>query len=106
MPDIFPTAVLYSLLDARYLNAYATTPQDALVLSGDLIADTDTPLPDANNPSARPTLFVNTSTDAYNWYLVDNNAPNPQGSKFIVDIKYQVIRLIPIASLNLWVKQG
>ncbi len=88
-----PTAVV--------VYANSATPQDAIVTSGVLSGDTDLNLCAANDSSAKPTVFAKIDDTGFIWSIVD-----PNGGTFKVDVQYQAIRLVPLAALNIWVKQG
>ena len=100
MPDIFPLAILYALLDGRYL-MNSTTPQDGLIPVDAHSGDQNTTLLDANNPGARPVICTKVDASANICNFID-----PNGGTFPVDIQYQAIRLIPLPAQNIWVKQG
>ncbi len=86
-------------LTLAYTNS--TTPQDVVVTSGVLEANTTLNLGAANAGGAKPTVFAKTGADGFSWNIVD-----PNGGTFVVDVQYQAIRLIPLHDENIWVKQG
>ena len=82
-----------------YVNS--ATPQDAIVTSGVLVGDTDLNLVAANDSGAKPTLFAKTDDTGFVWSVV-----TPDGGRYPMDVSRQCIRLVPLAALNIWVKQG
>ena len=74
---------------------------DALLISNSGLGDTTITLVAANDPSARPTLCVKADYSGHVCNFVDPT----NGFVWTVDVQYQCARLIPIPSLNIWIKQ-